>query len=157
LGNDLCVDGADRVDLQGFLIKGGGGALLREKLVASHSSRVCILVDSSKLVTSFDEGFALPVECVPFGVESTMALLAQLDCEPGLRTLDDGQPLCTDNGNYIVDCLFREIPDPGTTLMCLLSLPGVVEVGLFSDLLDVLIVGFADGTTLDWDGSLSNS
>jgi ribose 5-phosphate isomerase A len=150
LKNDICVDGADRVDLRGHLIKGGGGALLREKLVASSSSMVCILVDPSKLVPVFDHTFSLPVECVPFGIQTTIVALTASGCEASLRQVAKGQPLVTDNGNFIVDCSYQLIPDPEALLLRLTGLPGVVEVGIFSNLLDRLVVGFPNGTALEW-------
>lgn len=146
--NQLCVDGADRVDLAGRLIKGGGGALLREKLVATHSSQVCILVDPSKLVSVFDSTFPLPVECLDFGVEDTLEKIRRLGCEVTLRESSGGGRLRTDNGNVIADCVFHQIADPVATELRLNAIPGIVEVGIFSDLLDLLVVGFPDGTSL---------
>lgn len=146
--NQLCVDGADRVDQAGRLIKGGGGALLREKLVATHSSQVCILVDPTKLIPVFDSSFPLPVECLDFGVENTLEKIAQLGCEVSLRESSSGGGLRTDNGNVIADCVFHQIADPVATELRLSAIPGVVEVGIFSDLLDQLVVGFPDGTAL---------
>lgn len=153
LDNDLCVDGADRVDLRGQLIKGGGGALLREKLVAQNSKQVCILVDPSKMVPVFDQSFPLPVECVQFGIENTLNLLAGMGCEVALRGAAEGQPLLTDNGNFIADCTFPQIPDPQATGLRFKAITGVVEVGIFSSLLDRLVVGYADGSCLQWKGS----
>lgn len=150
LATDLCVDGADRVELDGALIKGGGGALLREKLVAENSQRVCILVDPTKIVPVFDDSFALPVECVPFGIENTLARLASLGCDVSLRTDSDGVTL-TDNGNYIADCVFAQIHDPVAAELRIKAFTGVVEVGIFSGLLDCLVVGFPDGGTLVWN------
>lgn len=149
LANDLCVDGADRVDAAGNLIKGGGGALLREKMVAAHSRRLCILVDATKLEPVLSDSFALPVECLSFGVESTLQHLAAQGCRPTVR-LKDGQPLVTDNGNVVVDCSFAEIPDPSATQAGLLLIPGVVEVGLFVGMMSTLVLGRPDGTALLW-------
>lgn len=151
LANQLCVDGADRVDQKGHLIKGGGGALFREKLVATHSEKVCILIDLSKVRSIFDDSFAVPVECLPFGLESIMAQIRKLDCTVSLRKSNDGSSVVTDNGNNIVDCLFSEIPDPESLNSRLSSVTGVVEVGLFCGLLDSLVVGFGDGTFLTYD------
>jgi ribose 5-phosphate isomerase A len=145
LRNDLCVDGADRVDNAGHLIKGGGGALLREKMIASHSDRLCILVDPTKLEPVFGESFPLPVECVPFGIESSMERLAELGCRPRLR-MDGGSPRLSDNGGYLVDCTFDSIPDPLDTERRARSIPGVVEVGLFVGMMRTLIVGRPDGS-----------
>lgn len=154
---DLCVDGADRVDLRGCLIKGGGGALLREKLVASHSKNVCIMVDPSKLRTVFDDSFALPVECIGFGILSTLSRLRELGCEPQLRSKPDSEELyLSDNGHYLVDCKFAEIPEPEKLADSLSALVGVVDGGLFCGLLDHLVVGFRDGTASEWSRSGSS-
>lgn len=151
---DIYVDGADRVDKEGCLIKGGGGALLREKLVASHSREVCILVDRTKLIDVFDDSFAVPVECVEFGIENTVAGLAELGCGVALRQAGD-ELYRTDNGHLIVDCSFAEIPEPLATGLRLSTLTGIVEVGIFSSLLDHLIVGLEDGDYLAWSRSHS--
>ena len=150
LENDLCVDGADRVNSQGALIKGGGGALLREKMVAAHSARLCILVDATKLETTFGESFALPVECLPFGIESTMRRLAEQGCVPTLRETA-GAAFVTDNGNRVVDCSFSSIPDPEQVQARLLLVPGVLEVGLFVSMLSCLLLGRPDGSCQIWD------
>lgn len=150
LRSDLCVDGADRVDCEGNLIKGGGGALFREKLVATGSDRVCILIDPGKIRQVFDESFAVPVECLPFGIQNTVDRLSELGVRASRRLNADGQPYVTDNGNSIVDCELSRIPDPKALALRLSGLTGVVEVGLFCDLLDCLVVGFADGTALCW-------
>ena len=149
LRSQLCVDGADRVDAKGCLIKGGGGALFREKLVACHSERVCILVDPSKLRDVLDDSFAVPVECLNFGIDNTVEALAALGCTPSLRGGPES-PYLTDNGHLIVDCEFTRIPDPVATALRVSALTGVVEVGLFCDLLDHLIVGYKDGTAASW-------
>ncbi len=147
LDNDLCVDGADRVDNEGHLIKGGGGALLREKMVAARSKRVCIMVDATKLEPVFSDSFPLPVEILPFGRENTVEELATAGCQPALRRTEEGL-LVTDNGNNIVDCTFETIPDPAALELRLKSLVGVVEVGIFTNLLDTLVLGGAEGATL---------
>lgn len=149
LRTDLCVDGADRVDAAGNLVKGGGGALFREKLVALHSNHVCILVDPSKITKVFDDSFAIPVECLPFGIDDTISALAQLGCR-AVRRRGAKDWFVTDNGNAIVDCQFSHIPDPTASLLRISAVTGVVEVGIFCDLLDRLIVGFKDGSTLSW-------
>jgi ribose 5-phosphate isomerase A len=146
LANDLCVDGADRVDAAGHLIKGGGGALLREKMVAAASEKLCILVDATKLEPVLCNSFALPVECLIFGIVSTVRHLKAQGCTPRLRE-KDGSVWVSDNGNYVVDCTFSSIPDPAQTQASLLAIPGVVEVGLFVDMMSVLILGRPDGTT----------
>lgn len=150
LQTDLCVDGADRVDRFGCLVKGGGGALLREKLVASHSHSVCIMVDPGKLREVLDSTFAVPVECITFGIASTKEKLASLGCQAVVRTASDGSEYRTDNGNTIVDCTFNQIPQPRSLAEQLRSVPGVVEIGLFLDLLDTLVVGLPGGSSLCW-------
>lgn len=152
LDNDLCVDGADRVDNSGHLIKGGGGALLREKLVASRSSKVCIMVDATKLEPVFSDSFALPVECLPFGRENTLQELASTGCKAQLRMTSEGRVLVTDNGNNIVDCTYASIPEPAALELRVKSLVGVMEVGLFTNVMDVLILGQPAGA-LTWQRS----
>lgn len=149
LANDLCVDGADRVDNDGQLVKGGGGALLREKLVAFHSQRLCIMVDQTKLVPVLDGGFPVPIECVPFGIDSTIERIEALGCAPRLRQTDQST-MTTDNGNVIVDARFEEIADPASLAASLGMLPGVVEVGLFIHLMSTLVVGRPDGSASVW-------
>ncbi len=149
LSNDLCVDGADRVDATGHLVKGGGGALLREKMVAYHSRRLCILVDPTKLISVFDDSFLIPIECLCFGIGSTMDRLRTLGCEPRLRS-KDGETKITDNGHCIVDARFNEIPDPRSLSLAISALPGVVEVGLFVSMMTTLVVGRPDGSALAW-------
>jgi ribose 5-phosphate isomerase A len=149
LANDLCVDGADRVDANGHLIKGGGGALLREKMVAAASQRLCILVDATKLEAVLSDSFALPAECLMFGIDSTMKHLTSLGCAARLRQ-EAGSPKVTDNGNYVVDCAFPLIPQPAQTQASLWAIPGVVEVGLFVNMMSVLILGRPDGSSRSW-------
>ena len=149
LSNHLCVDGADRIDVRGNLIKGGGGALLREKLIAYASKRLCILADGSKLETVLGEGFPVPVECVPFGIVDTLFRLQDLGCVPDLRYRGD-EPFVTDNGNYIADCSFSGLPDPALTEWEIKNTPGVVEVGLFVNMVSTLIIGRPDGTVAIW-------
>lgn len=146
LTNDLCIDGADRVDRQGHLIKGGGGALLREKMVAYASHQLCIMVDPSKLRSTLDDSFPVPIECIQFGITSTMAHLEQHHCQPHLRQ-QGSQPYITDNGHVIVDCTFSKLTDPANMEARLLAIPGVVEVGLFCGMLNTLIVGHGDGSS----------
>jgi ribose 5-phosphate isomerase A len=150
LANDLCVDGADRVDAFGQLIKGGGGALLREKMVAAASRRLCIMVDASKLEPVLSDSFALPVECLAFGIESTLRHLGSRGCQVRLRQRG-GEPWLTDNGNYVADCAFPRIDDPAATQATLLAIPGVVEVGLFVDMMSTLILGRPDGSCRLWN------
>ncbi len=142
---DLYLDGADEIDGEGSMIKGGGGALLREKLVATHATRRVIMTDSSKQVECLGRAFKLPVEIVRFGFATTIDRIKKTArCEVHLR-LADGELFVTDEGHYIVDC---ELPDgiasPRETDLKIVSIPGVVETGLFIDLCDELIVGSGD-------------
>jgi len=142
---DLTIDGADEVDPHFDMIKGGGGALTREKLVAIASIRRVMLVDETKLVSALGETRALPVEVLAFCWVMTARRLQELGCEPQLR-LTEGQHFLTDNGNYILDCKFPPIQRPGDLETSIKLLPGVVESGLFVDLADTLVIGFDDRT-----------
>lgn len=145
---DLVVDGADEVDPLFRLIKGGGGALLREKIVARAAREVAILVGEGKRVERLGTTFLLPVEVLPFGHGSTLKLVAAAGpCHPFLRTRESGPPFLTDNGNYILDCKFeRGIEHPEEVHARLCQIPGVAEIGLFLDLCHILIEGRPDGT-----------
>jgi ribose 5-phosphate isomerase A len=139
---DLTIDGADEIDGRFDMIKGGGGALLREKVVASITRREVIVVGPGKLVHRLGTSFPLPVEVVPFARPAVARALARLGCEPVLR----GTGL-TDNGNEILDCRFpRGIGDAPALEREIDAIPGVVESGLFCGLADVLIVGEPDGS-----------
>ncbi|WP_028609274.1 ribose-5-phosphate isomerase RpiA [Paenibacillus harenae] len=140
---DLTIDGADEVDSISNLIKGGGGALLREKIVAKASDRMIVIVDQSKLVTHLGD-FPLPVEVVPFGNELTVRHLIGLGCEPVIRMKGEERFL-TDNGNYIADCAFGRIMEPGRLEMQLNGIPGVVDNGLFVQMASKVIVGYDNG------------
>ncbi|KZB91046.1 ribose 5-phosphate isomerase A [Bacillus sp. VT 712] len=128
---DLAIDGADEVDNQFALIKGGGGALLREKIIAKASEQFIVVADSTKLVQTLG-AFPLPVEVVRFGWEMTAKHMRDLGCVPRLRLLEDHTPFITDNGNYIMDCHFQEIKRPRELEVALNMIPGVVENGLFN-------------------------
>jgi ribose 5-phosphate isomerase A len=141
---DLTIDGADEVDPQLNLIKGGGGALAREKIVASRSERVIIVVDEEKLVKQLGK-FPLPVEVLPFGWKSTLEILRDLGARVKLRQKDAKTPYCTDNGNYIVDCAFGKIANPPVLAQQIKSIAGVVEIGLFISRADLVLVGRRDG------------
>ncbi|WP_027086136.1 ribose-5-phosphate isomerase RpiA [Cohnella panacarvi] len=142
---DLTIDGADEVDGEFNLIKGGGGALLREKILASNSRKFIVIVDESKVVNRLGK-FPLPVEIVPFAAELTIKRLGKLPCTPEVRMVH-GKPFLTDNGNWIVDCHFGEIADPGALSRQLKAIAGVVEHGLFLAMTDTVAVGHTDGTT----------
>jgi len=137
---DLTIDGADEVDPQLNLIKGGGGALLREKIVASLSRRVVIIVDSQKQVSRLG-AFPLPVEVVQFAWRPLAQRLGDLGARPVLRPGRDGDAYVTDEGNFILDCAFGQIDDPAALAARLDAMPGVVDHGLFVGLADTVIVG----------------
>lgn len=126
---DLAIDGADEVDRNLQLIKGGGGALFREKVVANAAKEFLVIVDESKLVDHLGE-FQLPVEVVPFGWKVTANNVSEFGCTPVLRKVNE-EIFVTDNGNYILDCNFEQIRDPEKLHDELISLVGVVETGLF--------------------------
>lgn len=141
---DLTIDGADQATPRLDLIKGGGGALLREKVLASLSKRVIIIIDSKKRANKLG-AFPLPVEVVRFAWRPLEDRLRRLGCEPELRMTTSGQPFVTDEGNYILDCKFGVIEDPRGLAQELSSTPGVMEHGLFVNLADTLVVGQGDG------------
>lgn len=144
---DLTIDGADEVGPGLALMKGGGGALLREKLVAAASGRVVIGAHACKRVARLGR-FPLPVEVVPFAWEVTARRVAEVTrADPVLRRAEGGGVYVTDNGNYILDCRCGEIPDPGRTERELKLLTGVIECGLFVGLADLVI--FADERGLE--------
>ncbi|MCR2822254.1 ribose-5-phosphate isomerase RpiA [Lederbergia panacisoli] len=140
---DLTIDGADEANPEFELIKGGGGALLREKMVASISKRLVIVMDETKYVAKLG-GFPLPVEITQFGWEMTSRQISALGCEPLLRQ-KDSIPYITDNGNYILDCHFDEIKDAHKLNQALNMIPGVVENGLFVNMADTMVIGKKDG------------
>jgi ribose 5-phosphate isomerase A len=143
---DLAVDGADEVDPDLNLIKGLGRALLREKIVEIHAERFVIVVDESKLVSRLGRG-PLPVEIVPFGTEAHLRWLSTLGCHAELWHEEDGSPIVTDNGNYLVRCWFPEaIADPYALARALAERPGIVEHGLFLDLATDVVVATPQGT-----------
>jgi ribose 5-phosphate isomerase A len=142
---DMVVDGADEVDPHQNLIKGGGGALLREKIIATIAEEMVVIVDESKLVEGLGM-FGLPLEVVPYAHTHTLKQLEELGYDPQLRMLD-GQPQLSDNENYIIDLQFSEpMSDPAHDDQRIRSLPGIVETGLFLDLADHVIVGYEDGS-----------
>lgn len=143
---DIAIDGADEVDPNLQLIKGGGGALVREKIVADAAKEFYVIVDDTKTVDHLG-AFPLPVEVVPFGWEVTVAKVAEFGCDPALRS-EDGVIVITDNGNYILDCLFNKILEPEKLHRNLKSLVGVVETGLFMNMTTKLLVG-KDGEVIE--------
>jgi ribose 5-phosphate isomerase A len=141
---DLTIDGADEVDTQFNLVKGGGGALLREKIVAAASKEFIVVADEIKLVAQLGT-YLLPVEVVPFGMEWTMQKLQQLGCYPTSR-MANNKVFITDNGNNIIDCNFKFISQPLLLHDQINSIVGVVENGLFINMANKVIVGYFDGT-----------
>ena len=135
---DLTIDGADEIDVNLNMIKGGGAALLREKIVASASKEEIIIVSHEKFVKQLGS-FPLPVEVIPFGWQIIFNQLETLGGSPDLR-LKQGQPLRTDQGNYIIDCRFRQIIDAAQLEQRLNMIPGVVENGLFTGLCTRMIM-----------------
>ena len=143
---DLTIDGADEVELGTLnLIKGRGGALLREKIVASASKRLVIIVDESKLVARLGSHFALPVEVIPFGWHVAARKLEALGAKATLRPGSDGKPYVTDGGHYIVDCEFGPIASPAKLESDLNNMVGVVEHGLFLGMAAQVIVAGQGG------------
>ncbi len=142
---DLTFDGADEVDPALNLIKGGGGALLREKIVAQASRREIIVVDESKLSPALGTHWAVPVEVIPFGWRTQAAYLESLGGRPTLRTVDGGKPFTTDQGNLILDCSFGPLQDPAGLGSRMDARTGIVAHGLFLGLATELIVAGASG------------
>lgn len=138
---DVTVDGADEVDPKLNLIKGLGGALLREKIVAQNSKRLIIIADAGKAVDALGTKSPLPVEVAQFCHESHVPFLRQLGGEPTLRMNVDGTPFVTDNHNFIYDTRFPRIDEPAALDAALKRRAGIVEHGLFIDLADVVLIG----------------
>lgn len=134
---DLTIDGADEFDAHKNLIKGGGAALLREKIIASVTDYYIIITDASKQSEVLGS-FPLPVEVTPFAKEITLMQLKALGCEATFRK-KDGDLLVTDNQNYIADCKFESIPNPVELNLKINQIPGVVENGLFTEMADLII------------------
>ncbi len=147
---DLTIDGADEFDARMNLIKGGGGALLREKIVAAASDQMVVIADAGKRVETLG-AFPLPVEVIPFGLQTTRTLIGRLLSEldmPGRETtlrMDGEVPFLTDAGNHIVDLHLDRIDRPMPLCQALNQIPGVVENGLFLDLCDKVVIGHGDG------------
>jgi ribose 5-phosphate isomerase A len=144
-GIDLTFDGADEVDPHLNVIKGGGGALLREKIVAQATRREIIIVDESKLSPALGTHWALPVEVIPFGWRSQWAYLESLGAQPKLRTQPNREPFLTDQGNYILDSTFGPIEDPAALGARLDARTGIVGHGLFIGMAAEVIVAGESG------------
>ena len=142
---DVTIDGADEFDAHLRLIKGGGGALLREKIIASASKQVVIIADSSKQVAVLGK-FPLPVEVIAFAQSLVAARITALGATVKLRQDAKGNPFVSDEGHHILDCSFGQIPDPPSLARTLSDMPGIVEHGLFIDLATVVLV--AKGETV---------
>ncbi len=143
---DLTVDGADEVDPRLNLIKGLGGAMLREKMVAQASRRMLAIVDDTKLVGRLGERAPVPVEVIPFEYASHMPWLERMGAEPVVRRNEDGSRYLTDNGNFVIDCHFAGgIPDPRAFDGALARRAGVVESGLFLQMADEAVVAGKTG------------
>jgi ribose 5-phosphate isomerase A len=142
---DLALDGADQVDRSLRLIKGGGGALLREKIVVSAARRFVVVAEAPKLVERLGEGFPLPVEVVRFAWRDTRRRLRRLLPDAELRLRDHGESYVTDEGHFILDCSLPGDADLGTLDRSLKQVPGVVEHGLFIGLAERVLLGRTDG------------
>ena len=142
---DVTIDGADEVDPELQLIKGLGGALLREKIVAAASLVEVIIVDETKIVEKLGTRCPLPVEVIPYGHNRTAYALKRQGCEPTLR-MRDGKPFKTDGGNVIYDCKFESIGNPFFVESRIDVIPGVVENGLFLNTASVVLVSHPDGS-----------
>jgi ribose 5-phosphate isomerase A len=141
---DLAIDGADEVDPRKNLIKGGGGAHVRERIVAAAAKEMVVVVDESKLVTVLGKVFKVPVEVLPFGWRQAERLVAATGCKPARRERD-GQPFVTDNGNFVLDCKYEGIDDPAFLASVLDGLVGVVDHGLFVGMAGRVVVADAAG------------
>jgi ribose 5-phosphate isomerase A len=140
----LAIDGADEVSSQLDLIKGGGGAFLQEKMVAFAANKFIVIGDESKLVTTLGK-FPLPVEVVPYGIERIKKHIADLACDISLRYRNE-KVYVTDHGHHVLDCRFGMITDPVQLNVSLKEIPGVVETGLFLQIADIALIGYADGS-----------
>jgi ribose 5-phosphate isomerase A len=145
---DLTIDGADQIEEGSLnLIKGLGGALLREKIVAEASARMIVVADHTKRVQQLGAATPLPVEVVPFGCELALEKLQALGCTAALRRVD-GRDFVTDGGNFVADCRFAAIADAAALQAALKRITGVVETGLFVGLAAQAILGSDDGVTV---------
>lgn len=142
---DITIDGADEVDPNLDLIKGGGGALLREKIVAQASARVVIVADASKPSPQLGMQWAVPVEVLSFAWRSQARFVTSLGATWTVRSTPDGSPFATDSGNIILDCAFGPIADPAGLADALAGRAGIVEHGLFLGIATDLIIATADG------------
>ena len=143
---DLDIDGADQIDGELNLIKGMGGALTREKIVAAASKRLIVIADETKLVSSLGEGQLLPIEVLPFALPLVADRIRRIGGKPKLRERKDGSgPYVTDNGNFILDVDFGVIEDPKALESRIKRIPGVIETGLFIEMADEALIGTRSG------------
>ena len=150
---DITFDGADEVDPQLDLIKGYGGALVREKIVAASSHRLIILVGAEKLVPVLGRHGKLPVEVVPFGQALCVRRLTELGCRPVVR-MEQDKVMVTDNGNHILDCGVSSIPNPVEFERSILAIPGVVGTGIFVGMADAVVIQDGDDVEVRQRGAL---
>lgn len=149
---DLAVDGADEIDHQKRMIKGGGGALLREKIIASISKEMVVIVDENKLVENLG-AFPLPVEIVPFAHQAIIFKINSLGYSGAIRRNQKSEIYITDNGNYIFDIHFQELrDDPEADQQKIQAIPGVVETGFFFNLAGRVLIGRSDGSVKQLTG-----
>lgn len=144
---DVTIDGADEVDPNFDLIKGMGGALFREKIVAFASDMEVIVVDRSKMVDILGTKSPLPVEVSTFGWKQCLEKLKDLGCSPNLR-MNEEKAVISDNNNHIIDCSFEKIENPVSLESRINNIPGVIENGLFLGITDIVIMGSEDGAKL---------
>ena len=151
---DLTIDGADEFDAKFNLIKGGGGALLQEKIVATSSDQMIVIADANKRVDTLG-AFPLPVEVIPFGLQTTQNQIEEMlagqdvDGRSASLRLKDGLPFMTDEGNRIIDLHLKRIGNPLQLGIALNQIPGVVENGLFVNICDAVVVGYPDGRVIE--------
>lgn len=145
---DIAIDGADEVDSTLDLIKGAGGALLREKIVACAASRFVVVVDDSKLVRRLGERAAIPIEVIRFGWKTHVSAIEALGGHVTRRLTMSGEPFLTDEENYILDARFEDIRDPSALQDAIRDRAGVVETGLFLGMVSSVIVGTPAGTAI---------
>ena len=142
---DLVIDGADEIDSAFRAIKGGGGAMLREKIVAASATRMICIVDPSKSVATLGATRPLPIEVLPFARNFVSGAVRSLGGEPIIRTKADGIPLLSDQANLLIDCHFGPITDPDALALELTAVPGMLGHGLFLTEIDALFIGRDEG------------
>ncbi len=145
---DVAIDGADQVDPRLNLVKGGGGALLKEKIVAASAKQFIVVVDHTKRVSVLGNTFPLPIEVVPFGWGSTVKQIQEVSGGKATLRVRNGQVFITEAGHYIIDVHLEAIPEPGDLEARLNEIPGVVETGLFVGRADLLLVGTPQGVEI---------